>query len=88
MKTTGFTFANGGYTLRVLPYSGKIVRVTYGKEELFPRDSMIVTLQPPEKVDAEYDDRDGSAVIKTDFLSLIIDKRLKNTTFTALSAAL
>ncbi len=74
MKTTGFTFANDEYTLRVLPYSGKIVRVTYGKEELFPRDSMIVTLQPPEKVDAEYDDRDGSAVIKTDFLSLIIDK--------------
>ena len=74
MNKTGYTIKNGEYTLRVLPYSGRIIRVTYGKEELFPRESMIVTAQPPESVDAEYVDVDGAAAIRTDYLTVEIDK--------------
>ena len=71
MDRQGYFYQHGGYTLRILPYSDKIIRISYGEEKKFSSHSYIVTAEPPcgqigyeEEYDTEYTIRTGSLTVR------------------------
>ena len=74
MEGKGYTYKDGHYTLRILPYSDKIILITYGQEEGFPKNSLIVTATQPQGQIGEVVETDQYFFVWTAYLKLKIKK--------------
>lgn len=73
MEYSGYLYEQNGFTLRILPYSDNIIRITYGEKSRFPCSSFIITAGEPKEQIGTLCKADKYHTIKTDHLTLTIN---------------